>query len=61
MKATINIVMDNAAFAEDAGGELARILRDIATVVAVGGVDADDTLILHDSNGNGVGTYKIEE
>lgn len=55
MKATIEIEMDNAAFAESAGAELARIIRDLAKHIESG----EQARVLHDSNGNRVGTFKV--
>lgn len=57
---SLEIEMGNAAFSDDPGAEVARILRDIADKVtrgagfAVG--DATGTPI-HDVNGNRVGTW----
>lgn len=61
MKATIDISMDNAAFEENGGAELARILRKYANYVkdyaTLNDVDCNHDLV--DINGNKVGTVKI--
>ncbi|AZO29366.1 hypothetical protein [Mesorhizobium sp. M1B.F.Ca.ET.045.04.1.1] len=57
---SLEIKMDNAAFADDPGGEVARILRDIADKVTRGDGftigEATGTPI-RDVNGNRVGTW----
>jgi hypothetical protein len=61
MKCKIEITMDNAAFEEDAGMELARILRRLATDAEKHSVHNLDWLSLRDMNGNYVGRVTIEE
>jgi len=58
MKAKITIEMDNAAFEEDAAGELSRILLDISDSVNYG--IWPDPYIIRDINGNRVGEFVIE-
>ena len=50
--------MDNAAFEEDAAGELSRILLDISDSVNYG--IWPDPYIIRDINGNKVGEFVIE-
>ncbi len=57
MKATITVKMDNAAFTDNPGDELARILRDLAKHVENG----DTGRPLMDSNGNRVGMFEVSE
>lgn len=63
MKATITISMDNAAFEEDAGAELSRILQDAAKKVQdfrTTDLDSYDRYHnLKDVNGNTVGKLAI--
>jgi hypothetical protein len=59
MKATITVKMDNEAFTDAPGYELARILRECATLVADGGYGHELTAKLRDINGNTVGEVKI--
>jgi hypothetical protein len=70
---TLTLKTDNAAFCDESandedrndgaacGGELARILSDLAGEVANGGVEDGDRFPLRDSNGNRVGeaTYTV--
>jgi len=51
---TLKIKTDNAAFDGDRGGEVARILRDVADSIKVGA----DLGVIRDINGNNVGEYK---
>jgi hypothetical protein len=51
----LKIETDNAAFSEDPGAEIARILRDVARVVAQGGLEG----FVADSNGNMVGNFEL--
>ena len=53
MTARIEIAMDNAAFDESSGAELARILRGVAA--KLGHVVEEGGWNLHDTNGNTVG------
>ncbi len=55
-KITIKIKTKNAAFADDPGCEIARILRDLADKIE-NYLLVDDTL--SDSNGNAVGKVTI--
>lgn len=55
MKAKIIVNMDNAAFEDGQGAELARILRRLADDVASG----DSFATLRDINGNRVGGFVI--
>lgn len=57
MTAKITITMDNAAFEDEPASELARILRDLAKHIEAG----DTERRLMDSNGNHVGTFKIQD
>jgi len=57
MQATIKITMDNAAFTESPGEELARILKDLSGRTRE--ADPTGTYILFDTNGNQVGVCKI--
>lgn len=54
-KFNLTIRADDAAFDDDAGAEIARILRDAATALERGTRGAP----LHDSNGNQVGRYDL--
>lgn len=62
---TLNIELENDAFAEAPNVEAARILRELATLIA----DSGDTLTfepctlchLRDINGNKVGTAQVVE
>jgi hypothetical protein len=55
---TMTIRSDNAAFAEDAGAEVARILRALADTIAESGAEGHFRLMDH--NGNGVGRAVFE-
>lgn len=64
MKFTLEVSMNNAAFADDPRYELARILRGLAVDFDPGGdleIDPPDEWPVHDSNGNGVGRWEITE
>jgi hypothetical protein len=52
----IEIDTGNAAFEDDKGAEVARILRDVATALERGTRAAP----LHDYNGNRVGRFTLE-
>jgi hypothetical protein len=53
---TLTITTDNAAFEEDARGEVARILRTAAAAIEAG----RDTARLRDANGNTVGSFDLD-
>ncbi len=55
---TLRIETENAAFAENLGGELARVLRDVADRLERS--TCYDESILFDANGNRVGNYTLE-
>jgi hypothetical protein len=55
MKAIIKIDMDNAAFAEGNGDEIARILRELADSLAGCELGKGERYNLKDANGNRVG------
>ena len=54
---TLSIRSDNEAFADNAGAEVARILRAVADSIAAG---AEGNFRLLDLNGNGVGRASLE-
>ena len=54
---TLSIRSDNEAFAQDAGAEVARILRALADSIAE---EAEGHFRLMDINGNGVGRAVLE-
>ena len=58
MKAKIEIKMDNAAFENGAGAELARILRGITNTLHDRAV-VEMEIPLRDSNGNTVGKFEV--
>lgn len=53
----LTIRSDNEAFAQDAGAEVARILRAVADMIGAG---AEGHMRLMDHNGNGVGRAIFE-
>lgn len=55
MPYTLTIRTDGAAFEEEAGPELARILRRLADGLDRGGIAPEDVTRLYDINGNNVG------
>lgn len=55
MTYTLTISTDGAAFEEEAGPELARILRRLADGLDRGGIAPEDVTRLYDINGNNVG------
>ena len=57
----LEIRMDNAAFEEDEGWEVARILRGIAEDIGMDGHIIGRKTSLFDINGNKVGTWEGEE
>jgi len=60
MKFTLSIDTDNAAFADDADREIARILRATANRITREGLSGFLETI-HDENGNNVGRYGLDE
>lgn len=54
---TIEMSLDNAAFADDPAPEIARILRQLADKLEGRGID--DEILLWDINGNRVGKAVI--
>lgn len=60
---TLRIDMDNDAFTENGGAELARILRAQAAIVEGYGADVRSASVRHvtDINGNRVGEWIIAE
>ena len=62
MKFEMNVVMDNAAFTDNNGGELARILRKLADRLEGGDYfDDDESGLCMDANGNRVGGWTINK
>jgi hypothetical protein len=61
MDITIMINTDNAAFEDDPGAEVARILRNLAKEVDGITLDPGDYANLRDSNGNTVGKCTVSE
>ena len=61
MTTKIEINMDNAAFEEINGAELARILRELASVVEDVHLTAGHYKRVGDSNGNKVGQFVVIE
>jgi hypothetical protein len=59
MKVTITIKTNNAAFVDNPGGEVARILRRLAESYEFHGRN-DVSIDLRDVNGNRVGQVKCE-
>ena len=57
-KIRITIAVDNAAFEEDGGAEVARILEALAVKYLENGVHLSTTI--RDSNGNRVGHASLE-
>ncbi len=55
---TLKIETGNAAFAERAGEEIARILKNLAHDAAPGLGELPDRGALRDVNGNTVGTWR---
>jgi len=58
MRAVIEIEMDGAAFADDPGEELSNILHALSQRVFHAALD--ESFPLRDTNGNSVGTFKVE-
>ena len=56
MRFTLNLQSDNAAFTEDPGTEVARILREAADRLEAGQEDAN----CRDINGNTVGSFYLD-
>jgi hypothetical protein len=61
MKATIKINMDNAAFENNNGNELARILENVRSAVEEMQMFIGMEKKLVDINGNVVGSFKISK
>lgn len=63
MKTTISINMGNDAFTDHPGGEVARILRDLAARLDMDGSFGQHGYeeTLRDYNGNTVGTISVSE
>jgi len=57
---TIKINCDNAAFDDDPGAELARILRELANRLHISGAVQGSRKTLYDLNGNDVGCMNID-
>lgn len=55
MQFSMKFKMDNAAFGDEPGFEVARILREVGERVGHGACDGN----IRDANGNTVGTWKI--
>lgn len=55
---TLEIDTGNAAFADAPATEIARILREVARTLEDGGYTAK---LLHDVNGNCVGSWRVVE
>jgi hypothetical protein len=60
MQFTLTFSTDGDAFWTDGDGEVARILRDLATTIEAEGVNLL-TRKVRDINGNTVGTYQLTE
>lgn len=61
MTVTINIACDNAAFTDDAGTEINRILQDLVKEIKRGEIGIGDHMNLRDINGNKVGECSVNE
>jgi hypothetical protein len=59
MKLKLEIKMDNAAFEDHPGSEVARILRDFADTIEEVPMPVGSSESLRDINGNTVGQAKI--
>ena len=60
MKLKIEIDLDSDAFVEDRCEEIKRIVNDLCERLPLDGA-TKGRYILHDSNGNFVGTFSIDE
>jgi hypothetical protein len=60
MQFTLTFSTDGDAFWTDGDGEVARILRDIATKIEADGAHPQSRTV-RDINGNTVGTYQLTE
>jgi hypothetical protein len=56
----LQIETGNAAFADDTGAELARILRELARRIEIG-MHTSGGATVRDANGNKVGSWSYEE
>lgn len=61
MRFALSMDMDNDAFREDTGPEVARILRDVASTVEHWNLEPGDSRFAYDSNGNKVGEWEVTE
>jgi len=61
MRFVLSMDMENDAFREDTGPEVARILRNLARTVEHRSLDTDDDGILLDLNGNRAGMWEVIE
>lgn len=61
MRFFLGFDMDNDAFREDTGPEVARILRDVAAQVEHWSLESGDLRPVRDSNGNTVGEWEVRE
>lgn len=58
MRINIQLTTDNAAFDDNAGNEVARIIRDLAVRIEYDGLKEGDEVVLFDLNGNRVGEFQ---
>jgi hypothetical protein len=61
MEVNIRINCDNAAFGENTGIEIARILRKLAEQVRFSTIDDYESITIRDISGNRVGSYESQE
>ena len=59
MKLKLTITCDNAAFEDNAGGQCASILNDLAALITDRDLLPGETFTLRDFNGNRVGEAKV--
>ena len=59
-KFTLAIECDNAAFDDEPGAEIARILKRVANNMRDTSLRGNDSCSLHDYNGNKVGHWHYE-
>jgi hypothetical protein len=60
LSVTVKITCENAAFADDCEGEVARLLKQAAKKVEAGELERLGYIPLMDINGNKVGSVEIE-